>query len=126
MSRWTFIAILCAAASSPGAPVVHAQNFPSGAVRIVAPYPPGGGTDILGRAIAQKITERHNQPAIVDNRAGANGTIGAAFVAKAVADGYTLLITPAGYAANPALYRHLPYDQARDLTGVSHLASGPL
>src|SRR5581483_11190043 len=87
---------------------------------------PGGGTDILARAIAQKITERTGQNAIVDNRAGANGTIGTAFVAKAAPDGQTLLITPAGYAANPALYKTLPYDQARDLSPVSHLASGPL
>ncbi len=104
----------------------HAQTFPSGQVRIVAPYPPGGGTDILGRAIAQKLTERHHQPAIVDNRPGANGTIGAAYVAKAPPDGHTLLIVPAGYAANPALYKSLPYDQSRDLAPVSHLASGPL
>jgi tripartite-type tricarboxylate transporter receptor subunit TctC len=106
--------------------VAHAQNFPSGPVRIVAPYPPGGGTDILGRAVAQKLTERHGQPAIVDNRAGANGTIGAAYVAKAPPDGHTFLIVPAGYAANPALYRNLPYDQSRELAPVSHLASGPL
>jgi tripartite-type tricarboxylate transporter receptor subunit TctC len=95
-------------------------------VRIVAPYPPGGGTDILSRAIVQKLTERYSQPAIVDNRAGANGTIGAAYVAKAQADGHTMLLIPAGYAANPALYRNLPYDQARELAPVSHLASGPL
>src|SRR4029079_19656023 len=61
-----------------------------------------------------------------DNRAGANGTIGAAFVAKATADGHTLLVVPAGYAANPGLYKNLPYDQARELAPVSHLASGPL
>jgi tripartite-type tricarboxylate transporter receptor subunit TctC len=114
-------AVFASASSKP-----HAQNFPSGPVRIVAPYPPGGGTDILSRAVAQKLTERHGQPAIVDNRAGANGTIGAAFVAKAPADGHTMLIVPAGYAANPALYRNLPYDQSRELAPVSHLASGPL
>ena len=95
-------------------------------MRIVPPYPPGGGTDILSRAIAQKLTERSGQPAIVDNRAGANGTIGAAYVAKAPPDGHTLLLVPAGYAANPALYKSLPYDQSRDLAPVSHLASGPL
>lgn len=104
----------------------HAQTWPTAQVRIVPPYPPGGGTDILGRAIAQKLTERGGPPAIVDNRAGANGTIGAAYVAKAPPDGHTLLIVPAGYAANPALYKSLPYDQSRDLAPVSHLASGPL
>jgi tripartite-type tricarboxylate transporter receptor subunit TctC len=104
----------------------HAQAFPGGPVRIVPPYPPGGGTDILARAIAAKLTERHNVPAIVDNRPGANGTIGAAFVGKAPPDGHTMLVVPAGYAANPALYRNLPYDQNRDLAPTSHLASGPL
>jgi tripartite-type tricarboxylate transporter receptor subunit TctC len=95
-------------------------------VRIVAPYPPGGGTDILARTIAHKLTERHGSPAIVDNRPGANGTIGAAYVAKAPADGHTMLVVPAGYAANPARYRNLPYDQNRELAPTSHLASGPL
>lgn len=108
------------------APVVTAQVFPRGALRIISPFPPGGGTDTLGRVIAQRYTERYNQPAIVENRVGGNGTIGAAYVAKAAGDGLTLLIVPAGYAANPSLYRNLPYDQARDLAPVSLLASGPL
>jgi tripartite-type tricarboxylate transporter receptor subunit TctC len=63
---------------------------------------------------------------VVENRAGANGTIGAAYVAKSPPDGLTMLIVPAGYAANPALYKSLPYDQSKDLAPVSHLASGPL
>ena len=116
------LALLGCTASVPCA----AQSFPSAPVRIVAPYPPGGGTDILSRAIAQKLAERYSHPALVDNRAGANGTIGAAYVAKAQPDGHTMLLVPAGYAANPALYRNLPYDQARELAPVSHLASGPL
>ncbi|MDB5922660.1 MAG: hypothetical protein JWN13_1596 [Betaproteobacteria bacterium] len=108
------------------APTAAAQTFPNGQLRIVSPYPPGGGTDVLGRVIAQRYTERFAQPAIVENRVGANGTIGTAFVAKALPDGLTLLIVPAGYAANPSLYKNLPYDQARDLAPVSLLASGPL
>lgn len=103
-----------------------AQSFPNGQLRIISPYPPGGGTDVLGRVIAQRYTERFGQPAIVENRVGANGTIGTAFVAKAPPDGLTLLIVPAGYAANPSLYKSLPYDQSRDLAPVSLLASGPL
>jgi tripartite-type tricarboxylate transporter receptor subunit TctC len=120
-------ALLLAALAAGGA--IHgaiAQTYPSGPVRIVIPYPPGGGTDILGRAIGQKLNERFGQPVVVDNRAGANGTVGAALVAKSPADGQSLLMVPAGYAANPALYKSLPYDQARDLAPVSHLASGPL
>lgn len=103
-----------------------AQTFPNGQLRIVSPFPPGGGTDLLGRVIAQRYTERFAQPAIVENRVGANGTIGTAFVAKAPPDGLTLLIVPAGHAANPSLYKSLPYDQSRDLAPVSLLASGPL
>ncbi len=103
-----------------------AQQYPAGQMRIVSPYPPGGGTDIIGRALAQKLTETWGVQVIVDNRVGANGTIGAAFVAKSPADGHTILVIPAGYAPNPLLYSKLPYDQARDLMPVSHLASGPL
>lgn len=118
--------LAAAVAFAAVAPIALAQNYPSGPMRIISPYPPGGGTDILGRAIGQKLTESFRQPVVVENRAGANGTIGTAFVAKAPADGHTILIVPAGYASNPALYASLPYDQARDLTPVSLLASGPL
>ena len=101
-------------------------GYPAGTIRIVSPYPPGGGTDILSRVIGQKLNENLKQPVVVENRAGANGTIGAAYVAKSPPDGLTMLIVPAGYAANPALYKALPYDQSKDLAPVSHLASGPL
>lgn len=114
--------VAAAMAAQPAA----AQAFPNGPLRIISPYPPGGGTDVLGRIIAQRYTERFGQPAIVENRVGANGTIGTAFVAKAPPDGLTLLIVPAGYAANPSLYKSLPYEQSRDLAPVSLLASGPL
>lgn len=120
--------VLWAAALALGVPatMVLAQNYAGGQIRIISPYPPGGGTDVLGRAIAQKLNEAWGQPVVVENRVGANGTIGTAFVAKAPADGRTILIIPAGYASNPALYSSLPYDQSRDLAPVSHLASGPL
>ncbi len=103
-----------------------AQTYPSGPMRIVVPFPPGGGTDILARVIGQKLTESWGQPVVVDNRAGASGTVGTAVVAKAPPDGQTLLIVPAGYAGNPSLYKRLPYDHTRDLAPVSRLASGPL
>ena len=103
-----------------------AQGYPSAPLRIVVPYTPGGGTDILARLLGARLGESWGQPVMVDNRAGANGTLGAAIVAKAPGDGYTLLMAPAGYAANPALYKALPYDQTRELAGVSLLASGPL
>jgi tripartite-type tricarboxylate transporter receptor subunit TctC len=103
-----------------------ALNYPSGPIKIVNPYPPGGGTDILSRAIGQKLSEAFKQPVYVDNKSGANGTIGTALVAKAAPDGLTLLVVPAGFAANPWLYQNLRYDQARDLSAVTLLASGPL
>jgi tripartite-type tricarboxylate transporter receptor subunit TctC len=117
-------ALLIAAAFA--APVASAQTFTNAPLRVVSPYPPGGGTDVLARVIAQRYTERFGQPAIVDNRAGANGTIGTAVAAKAPPDGLTLLVVPSGHAANPSLYKNLPYDQSRDLAPVLLLASGPL
>jgi tripartite-type tricarboxylate transporter receptor subunit TctC len=114
-------AFAAAVAAAPAA----AQSYPSGPLRIVVPFTPGGGTDILARLIAQKLNEAWGQPAVVDNRPGASGTVGTAFVAKAAPDGHTLLVVPAGYAGNPSLYRNLPY-QNRDLAPVSRLASGPL
>ena len=104
----------------------EAQPYPAGPMRMVVPFPPGGGTDILGRAIAQKLNEAWNVPVVVDNRGGANGTIGAAAVAKSPSDGHTLLIVPSGFAVNPAIYPNLPFDSLKDLAPVSQLASSPL
>jgi tripartite-type tricarboxylate transporter receptor subunit TctC len=117
---------LTALAAAAAFSTACAQSYPSGQIRIVVPYPAGGGTDIFARMLGQKLNETWGQPVVVDNRAGANGTVGTAYVAKAPADGLTLLIVPAGYAANPGLYKQLPYDQTRELTGVTRLASGPL
>jgi tripartite-type tricarboxylate transporter receptor subunit TctC len=107
-------------------PDTSAQQYPSGPMRIVVPFTPGGGTDILSRILAQKLNESWGQPVVVDNRPGASGTIGTAIVARAAGDGLTLLVMPAGYAGNPSLYKKLPYDQNRELAPVSLLASGPL
>jgi tripartite-type tricarboxylate transporter receptor subunit TctC len=120
------ICTLALAATVAGMPECMAQNYPNGPLRIVSPYPPGGGTDILARTLGQKLNERFNQPAVIENRSGANGTVGAAFVAKSAPDGHTMLVVPAGYAANPSLYKNLPFDQARELAAVSLIASGPL
>jgi tripartite-type tricarboxylate transporter receptor subunit TctC len=121
MTKWLVVALAIVAAGPVGA-----QAYPSGPLRVVVPYPPGGGTDILARTIGQKLNEAWRQPVVVDNRPGANGTVGTAFVAKTVGDGHTMLMVPAGYAANPSLYKQLPYDQTRELAPVSRLASGPL
>jgi tripartite-type tricarboxylate transporter receptor subunit TctC len=103
-----------------------AQNYPTAPMRIVVPFAPGGGTDILARILAQKLNEAWGQTVVVDNRPGAGGTVGTGFVAKTTADGHTLLIVPAGFAAYSSLYKQLPFDPTRDLAPVSRLASGPL
>jgi tripartite-type tricarboxylate transporter receptor subunit TctC len=109
-----------------GASVVSAQTYPSGPMRLIVPFPPGGGTDILARSIAQKLNEAWGQTVIVDNRGGANGTIGAALAAKAPPDGQTLLVVPSGFAVNPSIYKSLPFDTMKDLAPVAQLAASPL
>ncbi len=103
-----------------------AQSYPAGPMTMVVPFPPGGGTDILGRTLAQKLNEAWGQPVVVDNRAGANGVIGTALVARAAPDGHTMLIVPGGLAVNPAIRKNLPYDTLKDLAPVTQLASSPL
>ena len=95
-------------------------------MRVIIPFSPGGSTDILGRVIAQRLNEKFKMPVIADNRPGANGTLGTLAAVKAPPDGHTLLIVPAGFAANPITYKNLPYDQTRDLAPVSQLVAGPL
>jgi tripartite-type tricarboxylate transporter receptor subunit TctC len=104
----------------------HGQNYPRSPIRIVVPFPPGGGTDVLARLLGQKLNESWGQPVVTDNRAGANGTIGAALVAKAPADGYTLLLVPSGFAANPSMYPRLPFDAEKDFASITQLAASPL
>ena len=113
-------------AALAAAPAAFAQPYPAGPLRIVVPFVPGGGTDILSRMIAAKLNEAWSQPAVVDNRPGAGGTVGTGLVAKATADGHTMLVVPAGYAAYGSLYKTLTFNPVRDLAPVSRLASGPL
>ena len=107
-------------------PAAMAQSFPDKPLRMVAPYPPGGTSDIIARILGQKLFDAWGQQIVIDNRAGANGSIGCELAAKSPADGYTLLIgnmTP--IAANPSLYKKLGYDSVRDFSGVSLVAAGP-
>ena len=99
-----------------------AQSFPAKPVTIVVPFTPGSATDISARAVQQKLSESWGQPVIIGNRPGAGGTIGAALVAKAAPDGYTLLVHSSGHAANPAIYAKLPYDTFRDFAEVTPVA----
>jgi tripartite-type tricarboxylate transporter receptor subunit TctC len=105
---------------------VSAQtNYPNRTIRVVATFPPGGATDILARMVAQKLNERFGQPAVVENRVGGGGNIGADFVAKSEPDGYTLLLGGVPHAISMSLFSKLPYDFARDLAPVVNLAVFP-
>ncbi|MFO1314726.1 MAG: tripartite tricarboxylate transporter substrate binding protein [Burkholderiales bacterium] len=105
------------------ATVAHAQTYPSRPIRLVVPFPPGGATDILGRAFAQKLSDQLGQQVIVDNKPGAGGTIGSDLVAKSAPDGYTLLMaTTSTHSIAPSLYASLPYDPVRDFVPVAHVA----
>jgi tripartite-type tricarboxylate transporter receptor subunit TctC len=103
-----------------------AQSFPSQAIKIVAPVPPGGGVDILSRALAQKLTESFGVPVLVENKAGASAVVGTDYVAKSAPDGYTLLMGYSVLATNRFLQTSLPYDLDRDLTPVINVGYIPL
>jgi len=120
-----FLLLICAIAMVPIGRHAVAQPYPSKPLRLIAPTSPGGGSDIFGRQLAQKLSESLGQQVIVENRAGAGGIIGIDYVAKAAPDGYTLLIAPAGLAINPSMYAKLPYDTLRDLAPITQLADAP-
>jgi tripartite-type tricarboxylate transporter receptor subunit TctC len=103
----------------------HAQTFPSKPVHMVISFTPGSSTDIVGRVVAQKLSEIWGQPVVPENRAGAGGSIGSAVVAKAAPDGYVLLINSNAHSVNPAIYAKLPYDTLKDFTEVAPLAMQP-
>lgn len=104
----------------------HAQSdWPKQTVKLVVPFTAGSGTDIIARAVAEKLGTALGQTVIIENKPGAGGTIAANQVAKAAPDGYTLLVHSSGHVANPALYANLPYDTLKDLSGVTTLASLP-
>lgn len=102
-----------------------AQTYPSKPVRFIFAFPPGSAADIVGRQFTQKLAEYWGQPAVVDNRVGAGGTIAAGVVSRADADGYTLLIHSSGHAVNPSMFRSLPYDAATSFVDISPLAKQP-
>ncbi|MGZ5092274.1 MAG: tripartite tricarboxylate transporter substrate binding protein [Burkholderiales bacterium] len=103
-----------------------AQDYPEKAVRLVVPFAAGGGTDVLARLIAQKLSDEWGRNVVVDNRPGGASVIGSELVARSTADGYTLLLTANPHTSNPALVPKLPYDTLRDFTAVTMLASAPL
>jgi tripartite-type tricarboxylate transporter receptor subunit TctC len=103
-----------------------AGAYPGKPIRLVVPYPPGGGADLVARVLARSMAKQLGQPIVVDNRTGANGNIGLEVVAKSPPDGYTLLVgTAATHAINPALYASLPFDAVKDFSPIGLLATGP-
>jgi tripartite-type tricarboxylate transporter receptor subunit TctC len=123
------LVLLTAVITAIAAPFTFAQgaaNYPTKPVRLVVPFPAGGTTDILARAVAQKLSEAWGQQVIVDNRPGAGGNIGSDLVAKSKPDGYTLLMGTVGtHAINPSLYKNMPYDHVKDFAPVILVAGVP-
>jgi tripartite-type tricarboxylate transporter receptor subunit TctC len=104
---------------------VIAQTYPTKPVRVVIPWPPGGSNDVVGRIVMQRVAESTGQQFVVDNRAGAAGSIGADVVAKAPPDGYTIMVHSTSHVGNAHLYKKLPYDTLKDFMGVALLAAQP-
>src|SRR5262245_15863580 len=100
-----------------------AQTYPAKTIRLILPFPPGGPTDIAGRAIAAKLSEQLHQPVIADNRPGATSNLGLELAAKSPPDGYTLVLTPPSIALSPSMYKKLNYDAQRDLQPLSLVAN---
>src|SRR5688500_18584989 len=116
--RFFLVLLLCTASAS-------AQDYPTKTVRLVVPLSTGAGADVAARLIAARMSEHWKQPVIVENRPGAGGQIGTAAVVKAEPDGHTLLVQSSSHAANPAIYRNLPYDAQKDLIDVAIIGKTP-
>jgi tripartite-type tricarboxylate transporter receptor subunit TctC len=120
------VAAMSVLAATPSITLAQsAANFPDRAVRFVVPLTPGSGADIVGRIVAKYLSELWKQPVIIENKPGAGGLIGTGAVVSAPADGYTLLVQSASYAANPAMYKKLPYDPLKSLIDVNILGITP-
>src|SRR5687768_15244118 len=119
MYKIILLALLAASANAA------AQSYPANPVRVIVPFPAGGGVDSMGRILTQKLSEAFGKQFIVDNRAGANGMIGSEFVAKAPKDGYTLLVNGANFVTTPSLYAKATYDPIRQFEPISLVALAP-
>ncbi|MEJ8836816.1 Bug family tripartite tricarboxylate transporter substrate binding protein [Ramlibacter sp. AN1133] len=120
------VALLCLAGACAPLAALAADTYPSHPVRIIVPYAPGGAVDVVTRKMAQKLTEQTGQTFFVENRAGATGTIGAQQVAKAEADGYTLMANDTTYSLLPHIFRKLPFDHDKDLVPVAAYVFAPM
>lgn len=119
MKKLIFCALFAASSAA-------AQTYPSRPITLVVPYTPGTGIDIIARTVGPKISERWGQPVVVDNKPGASGNIGAALVAKAQPDGYTLMVTVNTFTITPALYPNIQYDPVKDFATIARATNGNL
>jgi tripartite-type tricarboxylate transporter receptor subunit TctC len=126
--RFTLHLVAAATAATFAAPAAtHAQGYPNKPIRMIVPFPPGGGVDFVGRVVGQKLAERIGQQIAIDNRAGANGIVGLQALMSAPPDGYTIAAVSAGpLAINPHLYAKLPYNTLRDFTPIANMINFPL
>ncbi len=130
---WLRTAVMTAAAlaaplavqSQSAAAVAAASDYPNKPVKLIVPYPPGGGTDVIARIVQERFQAQLGQPVVIDNRGGAAGSIGTELAAKSVADGYTVLFTLSSHTINPAIYAKLPFDTQKDFEPVAMVASLP-
>ena len=114
-------------AASLGGAAARAQTWPSKTITMIVPYPAGGGTDVVARLIAERISQKLGQTIVVDNKAGASGTLGMTSLAKAAPDGYTILVgISTNFVINPFLFKKLPYDPNKDIALVSQIALSPI
>jgi tripartite-type tricarboxylate transporter receptor subunit TctC len=118
------IALTLAAVALAAGPAV-AQTYPTKPIKVIVPYPPGGGTDVVARILSEPLSAELGQPIIIDNRGGAAGNVGTDIAAKAPADGYTLLLTLSSHTINPKLYPKLPFDVEQDFASISLAAMIP-
>lgn len=125
MKRYLIAAVSVVFAALFAPLLAFAQAYPAKTVRVVIPWPPGGSNDVVGRIVMQKLGEALGQQFVIDNRPGAAGSIGSDVVAKAPADGYTLMVHSTTHVGNAHLYKKLPYDTLKDFTGIAMLVSQP-
>jgi tripartite-type tricarboxylate transporter receptor subunit TctC len=122
----TSTVLACAAIAAMAAPVWGQTSYPNRAIRMVAPFAPGGASDFIARMLSPRLSERLGQTVVVDNRSGAGGTIGFEIVVRAAPDGYTLMIASSSYATNAAVTRKLSFDPVKDVTPISLVGVAPL
>lgn len=124
MKKWLSGALVCLSGVSI-AGLAHAQSWPTKPIKLIVPYPPGGGTDVIARIVQEPLAKELGQQVIIDNRGGAGGSIGSALAAQSPSDGYTVLFTLSSHTINPAIYTKLPFDTEKDFSSVVTVASLP-